>query len=59
MLAVRAELHLEVAVLGVEEEGLHHLVVELQTKVPEDYAPTRAFTWLKAPTSASTFKSLC
>ena len=27
MLAVRPELHLEVAVLGVEEEGLHHLVI--------------------------------
>ena len=38
MLAVRAELHLEVAVLGVEEEGLHHLVVELLTKVPKVYA---------------------
>ena len=32
--------------------------------VPEDFtitekAPTRAFSWLKAPTSAFTFKTLC
>ena len=37
--------------------------VELQTKVREDFtitekAPTRAFSWLKAPTSAFTFKTL-
>ena len=35
-------------------------VVELQTKVHEDFAimkkaSTRAFSWLKAPTSAVTF----
>ena len=37
--------------------------VELQTNVREDFtitekAPTRAFSWLKAPTSAFTFKTL-
>ena len=37
--------------------------VELQIKVHEDFtitekAPTRAFSWLKAPTSAFTFKAL-
>ena len=37
--------------------------VELQTKVREDFtimekAPTRAFSWLKAPTSAFTLKTL-
>ena len=33
--------------------------VELQTKVPEYYAkaPARAFSWLKAPTSAFTFNN--
>ena len=36
---------------------------ELQTEVHEDFtitekAPTRAFSWLKAPTSAFTFKTL-
>ena len=40
------------------------LKVELQMKVREDVtitekAPTRAFSWLKAPTSAFTFKTLC
>ena len=34
------------------------------TKVPEDItfmekAPTRTFSWLKAPTSAFTLKTLC
>ena len=38
-------------------------LVELQTKVREDFtitekAPTRAFPWLKAPTSIFTFKTL-
>ena len=38
------------------------LAVELQTKVREDVtimemAPTRAFSWLKAPTCAFTFKT--
>ena len=43
---------------------LHTLwTLELQTKVREHFtilekAPTRAFTWLKAPTSAFTFKTL-
>ena len=37
--------------------------LELQTKVPEDFTitekvPTRAFSWLKVPTSAFTFKTL-
>ena len=40
--------------------------LELQTNLREDYAkfynhgkaPTRAFSWLKAPTSAFTFKTL-
>ena len=37
---------------------------ELQTKVREDIkitqkAPSRAFSWFKAPTSAFTFKTLC
>ena len=36
---------------------------ELQTKLREDFtimekAPTRAFSWLKVPTSAFTFKTL-
>ena len=39
------------------------LLLELQTKVHEDFtiteeAPTRAFSWLKAPTSTLTFKTL-
>ena len=39
-------------------------LVELQTKVREDFtitekAPTRASSWLKVPTSALTFKTLC
>ena len=35
-------------------------VVELQTKVREYFTITeRAFSWLKAPTSAFTFKTLC
>ena len=39
------------------------LYVELQTKVRKDFtstekAPTRAFSWWKAPTSAFTFKTL-
>ena len=38
--------------------------VELQTKVREDFtitkkAPTRAFSWLKVPTSTFTLKMLC
>ena len=37
--------------------------VELQTEVPEDFkitekVPTRAFSWLKAPTSAFMFETL-
>ena len=40
------------------------VTVELQTNVRRDFtitemAPTRAFSWLKAPTSAFTFKTLC
>ena len=39
------------------------LLLELQTEVREDFtitekAPNRAFSWLKAPTSAFTFKTL-
>ena len=39
------------------------LAVKLQTKVREDFtimkkAPTMAFSWLKVPTSAFTFKTL-
>ena len=30
---------------------------ELQTKIPEDYAP--AFSWLKMATRAFTLKTLC
>ena len=38
--------------------------IELQTKVQEDFtitekAPTRAFSWLKVPTIAFTFKTPC
>ena len=38
--------------------------LELQTKVKRRFvitekAPTRAFSWLKAPNSAFTFKELC
>ena len=37
--------------------------LEVHTKIPEDFtitekAPTRAFSWLEAPTSAFTFKTL-
>ena len=45
---------------GHREGGLQvtrAVIIELQKKVPEDYAPTRAFSWLKAP-SALTFKTL-
>ena len=40
------------------------ITLELQTKVREDFAstekaPTRAFSWLKVPYSAFTFKTLC
>ena len=39
-------------------------IIELQTKVCEDFtvtekAFTRAFSWMKAPTSASAFKTQC
>ena len=45
---------------------LHTYTLELQAKVPEklkdftitEKAPTRAFSWLKAPTSTFTFKTL-
>ena len=45
------------------QHGLAASIVELQTKVREDFtiaenALTRAFSWLKAPTSAVTFKTL-
>ena len=45
------------------KEHRSFLVVELQTKVREDFtitekAPTRAFSWFKAPTSAFTFKTV-
>ena len=40
------------------------LILELQTNVPEDLiirekAPTRTFSWLKAPRGNFTFKTLC
>ena len=49
--------------LGCQVVPLHALVVELQTEVREDFtitemAPARAFSWLKPPTSAFTFKTL-
>ena len=31
----------------------------LPNKLIPTYYPTRAFSWLKAPTSAFTFKTLC
>ena len=39
-------------------------IIKFQTKVREDFTITenafpRAFFWLKAPTSAFTFKTLC
>ena len=39
-------------------------LIELQTKVREDFkimekASSRAFSWLKVPTNAFTFKTLC
>ena len=45
------------------QHGLAASIVELQTKVREDFtiaenALTRAFSWLKAPTYAVTFKTL-
>ena len=52
--------------LMLYENGEHRsvLAVVLKTKVREYFtitekAPTRAFSWLKAPTSAFTFKMLC
>ena len=52
-------------VRGVVHAAVPVLVlgVELQTKVREDFrimekAPTRAFSWLKAATTAFTFKTL-
>ena len=49
--------------LGCQVVPLHALVLELQTEVREDFtitemAPTRAFSWLKPPPSAFTFKTL-
>ena len=43
---------------------LHPLALELETKVHTRFvitekAPTRAFSWLKAATTAFTFKTLC
>ena len=54
----------EHSVLALETHtSLHLYLLELQTKVPEDFtitekAPTRAFSWLKAPTSTFIFKTL-
>ena len=49
--------------LGCQVVPLHALVLELQTEVREDFtitemAPTRAFSWLKPPTSAFTIRTL-
>ena len=49
--------------LGCQVVPLHALVLELQTEVREDFtitemAPARAFSWLKPPTSAFTYKTL-
>ena len=43
----------------VTAKEIAELSVELQTKVREDFTPTRAFSWLKAPTNAFTIKTLC
>ena len=45
------------------QHGLAASIVELQTMVREDFtitenALTKAFSWLKVPTSAATFKTL-
>ena len=44
--------------LNTEEQ-----LLELETKVPDftitEKAPTKTFSWLKAPTSSLTFKTLC
>ena len=42
------------AVMGVRRWRCLGWLLELQTKVREDFAHTRAFSWLKAPTSAFT-----
>ena len=49
--------HLHISILLLTSE------IELQTKVPEDFtitekASTRAFSWLKVPTIAYTFKTI-
>ena len=45
------------------DQGDRGIIVELQTNLREDFtimekAPARVFSWLKAPTSTFTFKTL-
>ena len=41
-----------------ESYGLYRAIINLSVFSITENAPTRAFSWLKAPTSAFTFKTL-